>query len=209
MDQWKMNIDTDKLLAEHKAAAAADKWNVPFPMGVFGTLRKGWGNTGLMGQPPGQKLVEDAESDFWRRPRNYSYESHYKAFMPHWSATGLSIHHDPGASCVFEIFTYTPDNWEKMIVNVDRLEGFTPGPSRYEYGYHRTLAWLHRLPEDYEHEQYEAVAAYYGSGREPRTLDIPSSEWSKYPRMPCWVYASIQENKASLELKDSPVIWLG
>ena len=210
-------IDTDQLLEEHANADGRAKWDVPFPMGVFGTLRKGWGNTGLMGGSPDEPLEDDDEKCYYRHSRDYSYEAHFKAFMPHWSASGLSISHHPGASGVFEVFIYAPDHWKKMIVNVDRLEGFrlnTDGADKnrsgyYRHGYHRTLAWLHVLPDDYEHEQYANHTNYFGVARDPRTLDIPSAEWSDYPRIPCWVYGSIHENELSLELDDSPVIWFG
>ncbi len=213
-----MNIDAEALLKQHEEAEGLEKWHVPFPMGVFGTLRIDWGNTDLMGRPKGTRKEDWEGDDYWGRDLNYAYESHHRAFLPHWLARGLSIHHSTGSSGVFEIFTYTPENWKKMIVGVDRLEGFRPrireeeeDSWRREYSYHRsldsyyrTLVWLRVLPDDYDHPYFDG--RHYD---DPRDLKIPVDQWEDYPRVPCWVYASMRENKANLELADSPIIWCG
>ncbi len=207
-----MNIDTEALLKQHKEAKGLEKWNVPFPMGVFGTLRMNWGNTALMGMPKDTRKAEDWGWDDWgHRARDYEYESHHKAFLPHWNAQGLRIFHAPESSGVFEIFTYTPENWKKMIAGVDRLEGFRPHVEEDErdyrwrgYGYFRTLVWLHLLPDNYDNRYFSSRS--YDS---PRDLKIPADKWQDYPKVPCWVYASIRENEASQKLPDSPIIWCG
>ena len=162
------------------------KFSFPFAMGVFGTLRKSGGNTRLMGK----------------------YTSHHKAFMPHFSASGLTISFAPGMAAVFEIFTYTPENWKRMISSVDRLEGFIPNDEqRGWYWYWRTLVYLHLLPDDFKSPFYESGFCY----SEERVLPIPQEEWKTYPRVPCWVYSSFVENYACAQqkLEDSPLIWVG
>jgi len=170
-----------------------DRWFQPFPMGVFGTLRLGCCNQRLMGAP------EHKPSRF-----GLHYSSHHRAFMPHFSASGLSIHHSPESSAVFEVFTYIPDQWRKMIGPVDGLEGFRPGRD-VDWGYQRTLAWLHILPEDFEHDLYDVDPW----GRGERDLGIPKETWDQFPRVPCWVYSSVRQNGQSSELDDSPIIWYG
>lgn len=190
-------VDRYKVFGDSK-----NQWSEPFPIGVFGTLRMGYGNSGLMG-PAADGSVQP-ESRAWatyaERP---PFQSHHKAFMPNFSAQGLSIYHSPGSSAVFEVFTYEPDNWSGMIGPVDRLEGFNPGADKYRSGYFRTLVWLHILPDDYQHEFYDGER--WGG---PRDLQIPQEQWKDYPRVPCWVYSSIHENELSLKNdKDSPILW--
>jgi len=172
-----------------------DQWNQPFPMGVFGTLRKGCCNDALMGGDHMALRLHPPE-----------YHSHHRAFMPHFVASGLSIYHSPASSAVFEVFTYTPENWAKMIHSVDCLEGFHPDRDRdHDWGYQRTLAWLHILPDDYDSPFW--ADDVWGSGE--RDLKIPVEEWSQYARVPCWVYSSMRQNRLSQELEDSPIIWCG
>lgn len=193
-------VDRYKVFGESK-----NQWSEPFPMGVFGTLRLGHGNSGLMGpavdgsvQPESGRWVTYAD-----RP---PFQSHHKAFMPNFSADGLRIYNSLGSSAVFEVFTYEPNHWDGMIGSVDRLEGFDPGADKYRSGYFRTLVWLHILPDDYESEFYTSELWE----RRPRDLQIPQEQWKDYPRVPCWVYSSIHENELSLKNdKDSPILWCG
>ena len=109
------------------------------------------------------------------------------------------------------MFTYTPENWAKMIPGVDRLEGFSPrrllessGDRWYKHGYFRTLAWLRMLPADYESPFYDG-RSHWSDG--PRDLQIPEEKWEDYPKVPCWVYSSLHENELNWKLSDTPLIW--
>ena len=176
-------------------------YSAPFPIGVFGTLKLGCGNNYLMGNPPNSKSKSISRRG---NSSEYSYKSHHKAFMPHFSASGLSISFDEGKAAVFEIFTYEPSQWDRMIINVDSLESFSPNrTSEYEYGYFRTLALLRVLPNDYESPFYSLERLSYG---EKRILPIPEKEWTSYPICPCWVYSSKRENLKCLE-KIGPFSW--
>jgi hypothetical protein len=174
------------LLERSKELPTPDRWGLPFPMGVFGTLRKNQSNN--------------------RRMHAGRVGLHRKAFMPHFVAQGLSIKFNKDASAVFEVFFYTPDEWKLMIPGVDALEGFRPSDVSdkqdqwREFGYWRTLAWLHLLPEDYKHPLYEEDVWH-----NQRNLQIDPATWSQYPRIPCWVYSSISQNRASKET--DTVIW--
>jgi len=194
---------------DRSPAFVESNWSNPFPMGVFGTLRKGVGNDVLMG--PQKGIEEEAEVvSNWRRHGSGEYSIHAKAFMPHFNAQGLAIHFAEEASCPFEIYFYEPDEWAKMIGAVDGLEGFhaeyAVGDLDHPYGYFRTLAWLHVLPDDFENGRFswDRGGGYRGAARD---LKLPQSEWQNYPRVPCWVYSSIDENRRSLVVDDSPVIW--
>ena len=180
-----------------------DKWNFPFNIGVFGTLRLNCGNSWRMGRGPNGE-----NSDSWyRENKRPSYASHHKAFMPHFSASGLSIQLHKNKAAAFEVFTYTPEQWELMIGHVDSLEGFSPRAAKYkDWGYFRTLAWLHILPDDFKDILFEDPWHH-----DPRVLPIPVSEWKNYPRCPCWVYSSYHQNEQSIasKLEDQPIIWYG
>lgn len=161
-------------------ATANERWHLPFPMGVFGTLRTGQWNNHRM------HVGEVADT--------------YKAFMPHFIARGLGISFNRDSSAPFEIFCYSPQQWKKMIGGVDLLEGFNPRRQPSEYGYYRTLAWLHVLPEDFEHRLFRKVRL-----DATRDLRIPPAEWGKYERVPCWIYSSLHENKLAAET--GTIIW--
>lgn len=176
-----------------------EKWKCPFPMGVFGTLRKGNGNAYLMGRPEGSK--EENSPRF----RNHTYRSWHKAFLPDFHAIGLSIKHEVDDSAVFEVYTYEPDQWKEMIPSVDALEGFSPGHQRLPYSYWRTLVMMRILPDDFEHEAFESGLAW---GKK-RVLDIPRTEWEQYQSIPCWVYSSSSQNDAARSRQDHPIIWDG
>lgn len=171
--------EANQLLEKFETTAVADRWHMPFPMGVFGTLReRHWNN----------RLMHRSEIG-----------AHFKAFMPHFIAKGLTISFSEGASAPFEIFCYKSSDWKKMIPSVDSLEGFRSGDFCAEdafklksYGYFRTLAWLHVLPDDFSHKLFEES---YLSGS--RNLEIPQNTWENYPKVPCWVYSSVTQNEAA------------
>jgi hypothetical protein len=189
-----------KRLEEFKELEA--KWPTPFPMGVFGTLRLDCGNDPLMGSPEDGSRTPHCSR--WGRTIDCKYASHHKAFMPHFTARGLSISFSHGQAAVFEVFTYKPEDWKKMIGPVDGLEGFTPGNGR-DWGYWRTLVYLHILPDDYDHKHFEGLYS-------ERVLPIPMEKWADYPHVPCWVYSSRSQNRACRErlgIENSPIIWYG
>lgn len=197
-------MNTQHLLSRFENCTDAEKWDVRFPMGVFGTLRQGWGNHPLMGYKDGVEIEDDSVA--WRMQSSCNYLSHHKAFLPHFVAVDLSIHHQPGSSAVFEIYTYDAANWDLMIPSVDRLEGFSPDNIGGGYSYHRTLVWMRVLPKDFQHPHFDR-RRQRDWGR--RTLEILKMDWEQYPKMPCWVYSSLDENTQNKRMSDTPIIWDG
>ena len=189
---WKQESWTDRAEAFLVSEDNWERYNWPFPMGVFGTLRVNQGNNPLM-------------------HRNGTPKGHKKAFLPHFFAHGLSIRFHDNASAPFDIFYYEPDQWAKMISSVDGLESFSP---RYyddqSYGYYRTLVTLRLLPDDYEDKFFpkNSKCEIYGE----RDMKIDSKTFDKYDSQPAWVYSSIKSNEACLEwcLKNKvhcPILW--
>lgn len=181
----------EPLLQKFKKADDEAKWSCPLPIGVFGTLRMHQGNNYLM--TAGGK-----------------YLSHHKAFLPHYVAHGLSISFQKGASAVFEVFTYSPEVWKKMIGPVDRLEGFSPHRHYSDYGYHRTLVKMRLLPDDFKSPFYDGPRDSLLWGKE-RNLKIPMKDWDQYEECPAWVYSSRRQNSLCKETlgDNSPIIWDG
>lgn len=156
-------------------------YDYPFPMGVFGTLRKGHNNSRLMGR---------------------NYFSHRYAFLPHFYARGLGVYHNQGSSGVFEIFSYSEEEFQRMIPSVDSLEGFSPKRGGSHHYYIRTLAKLKLLPEDFTHHFIED-----NSLQQIRDFKIPEEEWKNYPDVYCWIYSNETANKSSLNAGNTPVVW--
>jgi gamma-glutamylcyclotransferase (GGCT)/AIG2-like uncharacterized protein YtfP len=175
------------LLAKFSELTSLDRWHLPFPMGVFGTLRENQYNN--------------------HRMHRGDIALHRKAFMPHFIAHGLSINYSKDSSAPFEVFFYKPDQWSKMIPGVDSLEGFRPDnvddPWSVRYGYFRTLAWLRLLPADFDHSLFEPKRL--GDLPRSRNLNIPTDQWDNYERVPCWVYSSRHQNEAAAN--SGTVIW--
>lgn len=175
------------LFAKFPETTTANRWYMPFPMGVFGTLRANQYNN--------------------HRMHKGDVELHCKAFMPHFIARGLSISYHHGSSAPFEVFFYEPDQWSKMIPGVDALEGFRPDDNNdtwgNRYGYYRTLAWLHLLPEDFQHILFQPKRL--GDLPQVRDIGIPQDKWEDYDRVPCWVYSSRHQNEAANE--SGTIIW--
>lgn len=160
------------------------RWTLPFPMGVFGTLRESQCNN--------------------RRMHRGKVAAHFKAFMPHFVAHGLSISFKQGGCAPFEAFFYEQSEWDAMIPGVDSLEGFTPPRNNEDtgrwWGYFRTLAWLHILPNDFDHELFSDVDLGM-----LRDLNLKEDTWSQYERVPCWVYSSKKQNEAAKDC--GTIIW--
>ena len=176
-------VEACRLLETSRDLQKSQRWYLPFPMGVFGTLREGQWNNGRM--------------------HNGKVEVHKMAFMPHFVAHGLSISFRKNSSAPFEIFFYRPEEWEKIIGSVDSLEGFSPRRAlTHKYGYYRTLAWLNMLPNDFKHYLFSKSNNLLDGERD---LKIPIKEWDKYERVPCWVYSSVFQNEKSTQF--DTIIW--
>lgn len=165
-----------------------DRYNVPFPFAVFGTLRS-------------------IPSPHCNSRRMFAKEPvfHCKAFLPHFAPSGLRLGFHEGAAGVFEVYFYTPENWNGVIRGVDSLEGFSPQrTSDYDYGYNRTLMNVRLLPDDYEHKFFSE-----GLYERVRDLRIPEEEWENYPKVPCWLYSNSESNRASLRevAETTPLLW--
>lgn len=179
--------ESNDLLNEfHTYKEDKDMWQTPFPIGVFGTLRRNRGNHSLM----------------------YGYKKWNKAFLPHFYPSGLSLQHHQGATAPFEVYFYNSKNWGQMIPFVERLEGFRP-TSKQHYGYHRTLVRLHILPDDFYHPQWEENIDWMKMFDPQVKLEISQKDWHKYPTIPAWVYSNCRANNSSLQTDESPIIWTG
>jgi gamma-glutamylcyclotransferase (GGCT)/AIG2-like uncharacterized protein YtfP len=171
------------LLSTLPATPPAARWDFPFPLAVFGTLRDGMENNHLM--------------------HLGRIQAHHRAFLPHFVACDIELRYRRGATAPFEIFVYESDEWHKIIGPVDRLEDFSPDVS-LEHGYHRTLAWLRLLPADYDHPAYTGAML-----RGERDLGIDPATWVMYERVPCWIYANLAQNRRGSHEADCPIIWDG
>src|SRR5437899_1624417 len=98
--------ESRRLLEALAATPPAQRWQLPFPLAVFGTLRAGFRNHALMqlGRIIGKRL----------------------AFLPHFRARQIDLVCHPGGSAPFEIYFYAHEDWTAVIDPVDRLEGFVP-----------------------------------------------------------------------------------
>lgn len=176
------HIEHARLLLESlPGTPPVERWSMPFPMAVFGTLRAGFCNHHLMqlGRIAARRL----------------------AFLPHFRARQIDLVYHLGASAPFEIYFYEPTEWQMIIEPIERLEGFAPtGPRTGSY--HRTLAWLSLLPDDFRHPAYELAMLEW-----ERDLEIPPATWSEHPRVPCWIYSSLAQNQRAREQPESPLIW--
>ena len=162
---------------------SAARWSLPFPLAVFGTLRRCFANHHLM--------------------QLGRIQAHRYAFLPHFWARDLELIFHAGASTPCEVFFYAPDQWQRVIGPVDELEAFVPGQVQAS-GYHRTLAWLRLLPDSFCHPLFEATELAH-----ERNLAIERSHWEEYEQVPCWVYANVRANQQAREMIDTPVIWDG
>ena len=165
-----------------------ERYAVPFPVAVFGTLRK------LPKPHWNTRCIETREPI-----------GHEKSFLPHFSVNGIFLHSREGASCVMETYHHTPEDWAVMIKTVDRLESFSPTGG--VFGYHRTLVKMRMLPDDYQHDLFDQDIRV-----DDRSLEIPEDEWDQFPWIPAWTYSN---EKSNLEVeaflkeskKESPILW--
>lgn len=194
--------DANNLLEDFENLPKEERWWVPFPMGVFGTLRKGRGNHRLMGV----KNNEEPFEDWWGEKIKAKHLHWCKAFMSNHHPQGLTLHHEENSTGPFEIYFFDQDNWNKMIPRVENLEGFTPCFT-WHRGYHRTLAWLHILPDDFENDSWDRISTWDNAHR--KKLQIPKEDWHKFPKVPAWVYSNCVANNKSLENNENTIIWTG
>jgi gamma-glutamylcyclotransferase (GGCT)/AIG2-like uncharacterized protein YtfP len=177
-------------LADFLAAPnEVERFNWPFPVAVFGTLRNGCGNNPRM---HGGRVAD-----------------HRRAFLPHYSAKGLMVSFDENASAPFEVFYYEPDEWNKMIPGVDRLESFYPAANFDNTNgsyYYRTLMGLRLLPADFSHRLFPSDRPNLG---EYRSLGIDPATWDTFEMVPAWVYSRIDDNNRADATVGaaSPVLW--
>lgn len=160
-----------------------DKYDVPFPMAVFGTLRQlptGQGNSGLM---------------FVREPI-----FHCKAFLPHFTPEGIWLNFSENSSGAFEIYFYEPKDFPAVIERVDCLEGFNSRIPHKHWGYCRTLMKVKILPDNFQHEIFDT-----GIKMRIRDLRIPKETWDSFDDVPAWVYSNTAANDQASE-KDS-LLW--
>lgn len=170
-------------------------FNSPYPIAVFGTLRtipKPFSNSHLM---------------YRKEPI-----AHHKGFLPHFSASGLSLHFKPKASGIVEVFFYKPEDFQELIRPVDRLESFSPFDimPRHDWAYERILVEIKILPDDLSeiNERFDNGIRY-----DDRDLELPTKEWMKFPSCPAWVYCNpkaIRECNMWFQLNTefhNPVLW--
>lgn len=174
--------DAHALLAQLAQTPPGERWALPFPLAVYGTLRQGFCNYHLMQRSP--------------------YFHHCRAFLPHFYARGIELFCRENATCPFEIFCYEPAGWAHLLPPIEELEEFQPGVVQ-EPGYHRTLAWLYLLPDDYLHPAYQCDLPV------ERDLRLERAQWPRHTRVPCWVYSSLPQNRLAAALDESPLIWDG
>lgn len=186
--EWKQESWEDRVKAFLQTEDTPTRFDWPFPMGVFGTLREGHGNN---------RLMHRADISKYRL-----------AFLPHFYASGLSVGHRKNSTAPFEVFYYKPEEFVKMIQRVDGLESFSPqhchGSGNNGY-YYRTLVWLHLLPEGY-------VDRWFPQGRSPdlwedRNMEIPPKNWATYEKVPCWVYSNMRATIEVAKEVNHPIIW--
>lgn len=160
-----------------------ERWELPFPLAVFGTLRAGFRNHALMQLGP--------------------VAACRRAFLPHFRARQIDLICHPRASAPFEVYCYDPAAWAAVIDPVDRLEGFA-APGSPAASYHRSLAWLYLLPAEFTHPMFGPDML-----EGERDLGLDPASWPTYERLPCWIYSSVRQNTHALSRPDSPIIWDG
>lgn len=178
---------------EFLKAKDIDKYDFPFPMAVFGTLRRGWSNSCLMGS---HKNSFKASRYF-----DFRYLAHCKAFIPHMLPSGLWLEFQEGCSGAAEVYFYNKNNWNHMIRGVDSLEGFYKNSG--SHGYNRTLVKMHLLKKDFQSEFYDKKMGLYNT----RDLAIMESSWNDYATIPAWIYANTEININCSKLSSNPVLW--
>jgi hypothetical protein len=173
----------EPVLPPDRTRSRPETFRLHYPVAVFGTLRRGQSNAGLMA----------------------GYESWRKGFLPHFAAEGIRLFHRRGSAAPFEVYTFAAADWPVVLARLDELEEFTPeGEGAGDF--HRTLMWVTLLPEGFVHPLFNAPGPI-AAGSPERDLAIPLENWREAERVACWVYSSVGENGRSLENEDTPVIW--
>jgi len=179
----------------------ADRYDYPFPMAVFGTLRE-YPNS----QGNSRKMYAYGD---------VTPVAHLTGFLPHTKPDGINLDFDKDYPGPFEIFFYTPDDWQKVIGPIDDLEGFEPKKRTHGNWYYvRTLMAVRLLPEKeawwhdtFAQEIWQSNNSSYG-GR--IKLSIDPERFGDFRTVPAWVYSNEECNDAIKALgQDSPVLWEG
>ena len=168
--------------AKDENLTRVEKLMLPFPMGVFGTLRmipKDQGNNRLMLRMP--------------------IALHCRGFLPHFVAKGIDLYAEENASAPIEIFFYDPQEWRKMIPLVDQLEGVYQ--DKTYSGYNRTLMFAKILPNDFAEEEFNL-----GIEWQERNLKIEPDKWEQFPSVPVWVYSNDSANADAVNFKNNPIL---
>jgi gamma-glutamylcyclotransferase (GGCT)/AIG2-like uncharacterized protein YtfP len=171
------------LLALEQVQTRPERFRLRFPVGVFGTLRRGQSNASLMA----------------------GYQSYRRGFLPHFVAEGYRLWHRRGAAAAFEIYEFGEADWPTVMARLDGLEEFTP-EAEAAGDYHRTLMAVTPLPDEFAHPLFDAAELLTPNSPE-RDLAIPKGDWRIRESVACWVYSSPGENARSVEFGDSPVLW--
>jgi gamma-glutamylcyclotransferase (GGCT)/AIG2-like uncharacterized protein YtfP len=165
------------------ALSRPERFRVRFPVGVFGTLRRGQSNAALM----------------------TGFQTWHKGYLPHFVARGYRLFHRRGSAAPFEVYTFAEADWPAVMARLDALEEFTPeGEGAGDY--HRTLMEVSLLPEGFAHPLFDA-AGHITPDSPERDLGNPAGIGGVAGRVTCWVYSSVGENGRSVEYEDSPVLW--
>ena len=157
-----------------------EKLMLPFPMGVFGTLR-------LIPEDQGNaRLMTRIEPVY-----------HCRAFLPQFIAEGIELRGKEWASAPIELFFYSPDDWRRMIPQVDRLEGIYM--DSYS-SYNRTLISVKILPDDFDKTVFDR-----GLTLNKRDLQIPPKQWKEFQSIPAWIYSNDTSNHDVCNFKYNPI----
>lgn len=172
----------------------------PFPIGVFGTLRK-------LPRPCGNSHLMDG---FTHPPLHT-----LRGFLPHFIPNGLSLDFCPGASGAFEVFWYAPEHFDEVIAPIDRLESFVPDRKKPHW-YERTLVEMKIIPDNYRElggPWADLIDNVFNEGlnMQNRDIGIPKEEW-EFSCCPVWVYSNPPTNDECMEIfseKDGDVFFEG
>lgn len=187
--EWPAQDHTGRLQAFFTSPNDVSRFDWPFAMGVFGTLRQNCGNN--------------------RRMHAGKVTSVARAFLPHFKAEGLHVFYERDASAPFEVFEYEPAEWGRMIPGVDALESFCPienfDNTNGNY-YYRTLVKLRLLPDGFRHPLFpEGKPDLYSA----RNLGIAPDDWDGFDWVPAWVYSRVAHNRKVMEEfgDAAPILW--
>ena len=153
------------------------RYQYPFPIAVYGTLRR-------YPECQGNSMLMEG------------YDRHSRCFIPNFCPHGITLTHFKAGSGLAELYEYDDlDIFEDVLAKCDRLEGFDP--ERGGWHYLRTLMIVHKLPSNFSEEHFEAGINDDDLifPRKIRDLEIPVSRWKNYESFPAWVYSNAHANE--------------